>query len=169
MVTRREWLDWGSRGARSALRGRTSRSSAASAATRKRRSPRREDAPKKRDAKALDLVGWGVPQLFEGTPITLLHAAEESLERKANISSTRSTMAAGGPDEMAGNGFDSGDNSNDFLVRFVAQPQNAASPAEPVVERIPALSAPILALAAAGLTLLGGYAARRGSLAAPGR
>jgi len=83
----------------------------------------------------IDLIGWGTAAAsnYEGTVATK-PAQGISLERKANTSSTVSSMGSGGADEFAGNGFDSNNNANDFLQRATPQPQNSNSPAEPVID-----------------------------------
>ncbi len=61
-----------------------------------------------------------------------------SVERKANASSTAESMEPGGVDELEGNGYDSDNNANDFVIHdfeFVF-PQNSASPMEPETEII---------------------------------
>ncbi len=82
----------------------------------------------------VDLLGWGVASSgnYEGSA-PAVPAQGVSLERKANSSSTSETMAVGGSDELAGNGYDSDNNSNDFVQRTTPQPQNSTSPAEPAL------------------------------------
>jgi hypothetical protein len=53
-----------------------------------------------------------------------------SLERKALSTSTSATMAVGGTDANRGNGYDSDNNSTDFVTRAARQPQNSSSPTE---------------------------------------
>jgi hypothetical protein len=82
----------------------------------------------------LDRVCWGsaVPSICEGTALAPLSAmSASSFERKANAASTPASMSAGGADERAGNRYDSGDNSVDFVVRPMREPQSSMSPAEP--------------------------------------
>lgn len=59
-------------------------------------------------------------------------ANDNSVERKASASSTAATMAAGGAEQHAGNGYNSNNNGADFIVRTGGRdPQNAASAPEP--------------------------------------
>ncbi|OJT27433.1 hypothetical protein BO221_05530 [Archangium sp. Cb G35] len=85
----------------------------------------------KSDPLTVDTVGYGsTADSPEGTPITGTVPAGGSYERKAYSTSTAATMAVGGVDADRGNGTDSGNNANDFVIRAVRQPQNSASPAE---------------------------------------
>lgn len=61
----------------------------------------------------------------------------ESVERKANSTSTAVSMDIGGVDEFSGNAEDTDNNSADFIVRTISQPQNSLSEAEPVVVPTP--------------------------------
>ena len=59
-------------------------------------------------------------------------ANDNSVERKASAASTAATMAAGGAEQHAGNGYNSNNNAADFIVRTTGRdPQNAASAPEP--------------------------------------
>ncbi|MFP2925774.1 lamin tail domain-containing protein [Pyxidicoccus sp. 3LG] len=78
----------------------------------------------------VDRLGWGTGNDPEGTAGPFHPAAGGSLERKAVSSSTSTTMAVGGTDAARGNGYDSDNNSQDFVVRAVRQPQSSASPTE---------------------------------------
>ncbi len=53
-----------------------------------------------------------------------------SLERKANASSTATSMTSGA-DATHGNNYDANNNSTDFVIRTTREPQNTASPPEP--------------------------------------
>jgi cysteine-rich repeat protein len=78
----------------------------------------------------MDTMAYGTGRtLPEGSP-TPSHATGGSLERKALSTSDATTMATGGADVLKGNGYDSNDNSKDFVVRTTRDPQNASSPAE---------------------------------------
>ncbi len=79
----------------------------------------------------VDAVTFGtvINTLGEGNPLTNPEPGQ-SVERKANASSTTSTMAFGGPDEANGNGEDTENNINDFVVRVLTQSQNKASGTE---------------------------------------
>ncbi len=54
-----------------------------------------------------------------------------SLERKANAKSTRETMFLHASEWLAGNGYDTGDSSQDFVVRWGPEPQNGVKAFEP--------------------------------------
>ena len=79
----------------------------------------------------IDAVTLGSPAhpLGEGTALSAPPAGS-SVERKALSTSTAATMGVGGADEFKGNGFDSNNNSTDFILRSVSQPQNSGSPIE---------------------------------------
>ncbi|MFL5321734.1 MAG: lamin tail domain-containing protein [Myxococcaceae bacterium] len=76
-----------------------------------------------------DLVGWGTAVGPEGgaSAPAANFSAGQSIERKANASSTATTMETGA-DKFAGNGRDSDNNSADFVVRSLREPQNRANP-----------------------------------------
>ena len=70
----------------------------------------------------------------EGSPASIpctTSPCTKSAERKAKPTSTAASMQSGGADEFAGNGYDSDNNANDFIVRSSRQPQNSSSPPEP--------------------------------------
>ncbi|MDD5071739.1 MAG: lamin tail domain-containing protein [Patescibacteria group bacterium] len=79
----------------------------------------------------IDKVGFGSASDFETAAYPENPAADQSLERKAAFSATAATMGSGGEHEWQGNGYDSDNNSNDFIVRSIPQPQNSFSPTEP--------------------------------------
>ncbi|MCX7958517.1 MAG: MopE-related protein, partial [Deltaproteobacteria bacterium] len=69
----------------------------------------------------------------EGSPATIPCTSSpctKSVERKARATSTPQTMSAGGVDELAGNGYDTNNNANDFIVRQTRNPQNSQSAKE---------------------------------------
>lgn len=78
----------------------------------------------------VDRVGTGTDVLSETQPMQL-HLAGGSIERKANSSSTSESMSAG-TDANAGNGEDTDNNFQDFILREVSNPQNSQSNLEPV-------------------------------------
>ena len=83
-------------------------------------------------AMPLDLLGYGATLTFESKAAASSSAvAGGSVERKASASSTAASLAVGGAQELAGNGFDSEINAVDWLIRAVRQPQNKASQKEP--------------------------------------
>ena len=84
----------------------------------------------------VDFVGYGntpgtSASMFEGSgPVPTL-SNTTSAERKASASSTAATLGSGGSEEKSGNGLDTNDNANDFVVQQNVNPQNSASPKEP--------------------------------------
>ncbi|RKH01058.1 amidohydrolase [Corallococcus sp. CA053C] len=81
----------------------------------------------------IDTVGFGAGRtVVEGTAAPAPPGKGGSIERKARASSTAASMLTGGEDATAGNGYDSENNSADFVQRAERQPQNAQSG---VVER----------------------------------
>ncbi|RKH54821.1 amidohydrolase family protein [Corallococcus llansteffanensis] len=79
----------------------------------------------------IDTVGFGTGRtVVEGAAAPAPPGKGGSTERKALAGSTAASMSVGGADAAAGNGYDSDDNSVDFLPRTERQPQNAQSPAE---------------------------------------
>ncbi len=82
----------------------------------------------------IDRIGYGTgndpkvaPAPNHGTS-----ANDNSIERKASASSTAESLGAGGAEEFAGNGYNSGNNSADFIVQNKNRsPQNSSSPVEP--------------------------------------
>jgi hypothetical protein len=96
----------------------------------------------------IDKVGYGQANDYETTPAGSPPNGG-SLERKAGSSSTLESMGSGGADENFGNGYDSDDNSADFITRPVSGPQNSLSSTEslpgpsPTLEPTPSPSASI--------------------------
>ncbi|WP_152621956.1 lamin tail domain-containing protein [Archangium violaceum] len=83
------------------------------------------------DPLAVDTVGYGTAaNAAEGSPVPTLPGASGSFERKAWSDSTGSSMEFG-DHAFHGNGFDSNDNSQDFVLRGSRDPRNRASPREP--------------------------------------
>lgn len=81
----------------------------------------------------IDALSWSfnLSALQEGSRFTnSTPSAGQSIERKALSTSTVSSMEIGGPDEFKGNGFDSDNNSSDFILRATSQPQNSSSSTE---------------------------------------
>lgn len=77
----------------------------------------------------VDKVGFGVPSDSETTPFSSNPSNNGSIERKAYSSSTEISMTSG-PDATMGNGYDTDNNSNDFVTRTTSDPQNTASSPE---------------------------------------
>jgi hypothetical protein len=83
------------------------------------------------DPNAVDTLGYGTTAVGSETKFGPAHpAAGGSLERKALATSTAADMATGGADAAKGNGYDSNDNSVDFVQRATRDPQSSASPTE---------------------------------------
>ncbi|MFY2561988.1 lamin tail domain-containing protein [Corallococcus terminator] len=78
----------------------------------------------------VDRIGYGTGNAPEGTAAPSHPASGGSLERKAVVTSTNTTMAVGGTHATRGNGQDTENNSADFVTRATRQPQNSASPVE---------------------------------------
>lgn len=78
----------------------------------------------------VDAVAFGTVTniLVEGPTLTL-PGAGQSVERKANSGSTADSMTSGA-DVNGGNGEDTDNNANDFVLRLVSEPQNSTSSAE---------------------------------------
>lgn len=79
----------------------------------------------------VDQVGWGtgISPFIEGTAFIPNPIANQSIERKAQNSSTVTSMMSG-VDVSRGNGYDTNNNTNDFILRTTSQPQNSGSAAE---------------------------------------
>ncbi|MFC6997177.1 cadherin-like beta sandwich domain-containing protein [Rufibacter roseus] len=84
----------------------------------------------------VDKIGWGTANDFE-TAAGPATSISTSIERKATNTSTRASMAAGGTDYERGNGFDSNDNSFDFVISSVPNPQNMSSSIEEPAALVP--------------------------------
>lgn len=78
----------------------------------------------------IDRVGFGTASIFESTPAAQ-PSAGQSLERKANSASTVESMTSG-IDVLEGNGEDTDNNGNDFIIRTSPDPQNSLSQIEPI-------------------------------------
>jgi len=89
----------------------------------------------------VDLVGWGKASHFENT-VASTPGSSKSLERKALAGSTAETMQADGSDIFRGNGEDSGNNSSDFIIRDLPEPQNVSSELEFVTAPAPTTPVP---------------------------
>lgn len=82
----------------------------------------------------VDKVAWAGGDSPEGNGDAGKTIEGGSLERKAHANSTASSMSPGGEDFLVGNGYDTDQNWNDFVVhnRFAeTNPQNSQSPPEP--------------------------------------
>jgi len=74
----------------------------------------------------IDSAAWGAAAnaFVEGAVFGTNPPAGKSLERKASATSTAATMISGGTEADKGNGQDSNNNANDFILRDVSNPQN---------------------------------------------
>jgi len=96
-------------------------------------------------AGVVDYVGFGSTATnFEGSGPTVAPSNSTSIERKTSATSTATTMASGGTEDLKGNGWDSDVNANDFFVPTLVNPQNSSSPVEPALA--PALTASVPSL-----------------------
>lgn len=84
----------------------------------------------------VDKVGLGTASDKETNNIPNPNS-NQSIERKAGSLSTSISMGIGGADEFMGNGEDTNNNANDFVLRNVPQPQNSLSVPEPVPTATP--------------------------------
>lgn len=80
----------------------------------------------------VDKVGMGEAGDFESAP-AIHPEAGQSIERKAKAESTTESMTSGA-DQFLGNGYDTDNNANDFVLRLVPQPQNSQSPPQSLEE-----------------------------------
>ncbi|MEA3464084.1 MAG: lamin tail domain-containing protein [Patescibacteria group bacterium] len=78
----------------------------------------------------IDKVGYGDAQDPEWLAVQADLSNSSSLERKANQNGG-STSMINGVDQWQGNGYDTDDNSQDFIIRDSPDPQNSSSPTEP--------------------------------------
>ncbi|MBI3443367.1 lamin tail domain-containing protein [Candidatus Woesebacteria bacterium] len=84
----------------------------------------------------VDKVGFGTATDPENTVFSTNPSANSSIERKANSSSDESSMVSG-IDQFAGNGEDTNNNANDFVLRTTPDPQNSSSSPEPEIVPTP--------------------------------
>ncbi|MDO9513300.1 MAG: lamin tail domain-containing protein [Elusimicrobiota bacterium] len=86
-----------------------------------------------------DRIGWGTASYAEGFSPAPKHEPgfkDGSIERKAFSSSTQASME-GGSDYLMGNGEDSDNNGNDFIVRTARDPQSLS---DGTIEPVPPLA-----------------------------
>ena len=79
----------------------------------------------------IDLVGLGNASEYEESPF-MNPPKNKSVERKQDIDSTVESMNDDFGDKWEGNGYDSNNNSNDFILKNTPDPQNSESLIEPV-------------------------------------
>ncbi|MGA9115292.1 MAG: lamin tail domain-containing protein, partial [Bacteroidota bacterium] len=100
------------------------------------------------DPTVVDFVGYGTANKYEGSGAAPGLSNTTSAERKAQSTSTASSMGWGGADTLQGNGWDTNNNNGDFVIRgatagLFPDPQNTSSPTE--IPPTPSNSAPIIA------------------------
>lgn len=86
----------------------------------------------------VDKVGMGTATDFEASTAAVPDD-DQSIERKANSSSTTDSMSTEA-DMNSGNGEDSNNNLNDFILRTLTDPQNSLSALEPQASATPTAS-----------------------------
>lgn len=72
----------------------------------------------------LDKIGYNEANDPEGQAANASLAQEHSLQRKARVESTATSLAAGGADSNLGNGWDSDNNQADFVDQPLVQPRS---------------------------------------------
>lgn len=78
----------------------------------------------------VDALSWNEGSTIgEGTVFSPNPDGDQSIERKA-LSTSDATSMTSGADVSKGNGFDLNNNSTDFILRTVSQPQNSTSTTE---------------------------------------
>lgn len=80
----------------------------------------------------VDVVGMGTASVNE-TASTLVPGDGESIERKADADSSADDMLPGGIHEDMGNGHDTNNNLEDFVLRTTSEPQNTSATEDPTV------------------------------------
>jgi len=78
----------------------------------------------------LDKFGWGGADYPEGGagadyPSDSMPGANGSMERKATATSTPTSMSTASLEKYSGNGYDSNNNSEDFITKTTRDPQNS--------------------------------------------
>jgi len=81
----------------------------------------------------IDQVGWGSQPFdgYENTAFTDNPSSVQSLERKANATSSKELLV-NGVHQWLGNGYDSDNNSQDFVLQTSPNPQNSLMLTEPL-------------------------------------
>jgi hypothetical protein len=92
--------------------------------------PATKTSPANAAAVCEDKVGWENAQVYEGS-LAQTPDNGQSLERKARSTSTSASLGSGGADELLGNGYDSNNNSGDFVIRAASQSQNSSTVENP--------------------------------------
>lgn len=86
----------------------------------------------------IDKVGFGTAADFEGTVFGSNPANSQGLLRKSTQNSTETSLILGGNEANSGNGYDSDNNSTDFVLIATSMPRNTKSPhAQPEVPLTP--------------------------------
>lgn len=77
------------------------------------------------DKDVVDFVGYGSADEFEGKTAASAPGNARSLERIANWDYYYNSMNLGGEYELSGNGWDTDENSEDFVIRDIPEPQSS--------------------------------------------
>ncbi len=92
----------------------------------------------------VDFVGFGsTANCFKGAGPTPAPGNTASVERKATAASTAATLATGGTEAAAGNGYQTDSNNSNFVVQPAENPQNTSSPVEGTVSNTASAAAGI--------------------------
>ena len=88
--------------------------------------------PTEVQASKIDAVAWGTLDsiiVMEGTKLSA-PGLDNTQERKAQSTSTAASMRDAGSDLENGNGYDTDNNANDFVLENIPQPENSSSTPE---------------------------------------
>lgn len=86
------------------------------------------------DPDVVDFIGYGTTaNAFEGSGPAPTLSNTTSAERKADSASTALSLGPGGGQQFSGNGWDSNNNSTDFVAQTAITPQNSLGSIEPPV------------------------------------
>lgn len=81
------------------------------------------------DSDIIEFVGLG-NNIFQGSSSAQSITGQQTIEKKANLLSTKTSMQRGGADFNSGNSFKSGNNGDDWLLQNKSDFQNKNSPSE---------------------------------------
>jgi len=82
------------------------------------------------DENVVDFLGYGSANEKEGYQTALSLSNTTSAERRAFVNSTYELMQVGGEQESNGNGWDTNQNRDDWIVRDLLEPQSSGSAVE---------------------------------------
>jgi large repetitive protein len=83
------------------------------------------------DPNVVDMIGYGTAGVHEGTAAAPTPPTDGATERKANASSTSTSLAMGGTEFLLGNGWDTDSNGADFVTVTARDPHDTMSTPEP--------------------------------------